>query len=337
MGTKLSPLARRSFFNAPTPHRSCQETCSSLQTCGQRPFSTASAYQQSLQVTRRKHKDPYALAQARQRKAANLSRQAILQRERAEMVGDPVRGNTTPFIASLRGAVPQELIPEKSAMSKSSTADSSRETPPGPEARDETHINHLLFESELRNTLETSHLLTQPVPNTDRSVADPAREEADDRAHHLQHLNAEAAMDRIFSLANAGSKDRTRANVYRCVQAFGRHETSKFLVPRPASNVPRDPSLPPPPEKTPRAGPDTGSSEVQIAILTTKIQTLADHMDGAGRKDKVNKRNLHLLVHRRQKLLKYLRRKERGGERWQYLTRTLGLTEASWKGEISLR
>ena len=89
--------------------------------------------------------------------------------------------------------------------------------------------------------------------------------------------------------------------------------------------------------KTPRAGPDTGSSEVQVAILTAKIKVLADHMLLKGRqKDKVNKRNLRLLVHRRQKLLQYLRRKERGGDRWQNLISTLGLTEGTWKGEISL-
>ena len=93
----------------------------------------------------------------------------------------------------------------------------------------------------------------------------------------------------------------------------------------------------PPPEKTARAGPDTGSPEVQIAILTTKIRVLAEHLGGLGRKDKVNKRNLQLLVHKRQKLLRYLRRKERGGERWENVIKELGLEDASWKGEISLR
>jgi len=90
------------------------------------------------------------------------------------------------------------------------------------------------------------------------------------------------------------------------------------------------------PDKTPRAGPDTGSSEVQIAVLTAKIRTLADFLETRGKTDKVNKRNLRLLVHRRQKLLLYLRRKERGGPRWQNIIDTLGLTEGTWRGEISL-
>jgi ribosomal protein S15 len=85
-----------------------------------------------------------------------------------------------------------------------------------------------------------------------------------------------------------------------------------------------------------RAGPDTGSSEVQIAILTAKIRSLANFLETRGKKDKVNKRNLRLLVHRRQKLLQYLRRKERGGPRYQRCVEMLGLTEGTWKGEISL-
>ena len=85
-----------------------------------------------------------------------------------------------------------------------------------------------------------------------------------------------------------------------------------------------------------RVGPDTGSSEVQIAILTAKIKKLADEQEGKASQDKVNKRNLRLLVHRRQKLLKYFLKKSRGGPRWQHLIETLGLTPATWQGEISM-
>jgi len=71
--------------------------------------------------------------------------------------------------------------------------------------------------------------------------------------------------------------------------------------------------------------------------LTAKIRVLANHLERPHyQKDKVNKRNLRVLVHRRQKLLAYLRRKERGSERWQNVVETLGLTDGTWKGEISL-
>jgi ribosomal protein S15 len=89
-------------------------------------------------------------------------------------------------------------------------------------------------------------------------------------------------------------------------------------------------------ERKERVGPDTGSSEVQVAILTAKIRALADFLETRGTTDKHGKRDLRLLVHRRAKLLKYLRRKERGGPRWQHLIETLGLTEGTWQGEITL-
>ena len=133
-----------------------------------------------------------------------------------------------------------------------------------------------------------------------------------------------------------------RVNIARCVSTFGRHNTDKLLPPR-APSLPNgvDKTHPVRPETNiaetaKRIGADTGSSEVQIAILTAKIKTLADFLQVRGKGDKHNKRNLRLLVHRRQKLLQYLRRKERGGPRWQHCIETLGLTEGTWKGEISL-
>ena len=157
---------------------------------------------------------------------------------------------------------------------------------------------------------------------------DPEEEERDARTHEIQHETAQVAISRILDLANANSKGRLRANIQRCIDTFGRHRTDEYLKPRPSVAVPKDP--------TPRAGADTGSSEVQIAILTAKIRVLANEYEGVSRNDKVNKRNLRLLLHRRQKLLKYLQRRERGGERWQNLVSTLGLTEGTWKGQIAV-
>ena len=71
--------------------------------------------------------------------------------------------------------------------------------------------------------------------------------------------------------------------------------------------------------------------------MTAKIRTLADNYEGENRKDKVNKRNLRLLLHRRQKLLKYMEKKERGSDRWQNMISKLGLTEATWRGEIAVK
>ncbi len=52
---------------------------------------------------------------------------------------------------------------------------------------------------------------------------------------------------------------------------------------------------------------DTGSSEVQIALLTSRIRSLTDHAK-ENKKDNHSRRGLVLLVSQRKKLLKYLRR-----------------------------
>ncbi|MGY8751484.1 MAG: 30S ribosomal protein S15 [Fidelibacterota bacterium] len=52
---------------------------------------------------------------------------------------------------------------------------------------------------------------------------------------------------------------------------------------------------------------DTGSSEVQIALLTARIRYLTDHAKD-NKKDNHSRRGLVLLVSQRKKLLKYLRR-----------------------------
>ena len=52
---------------------------------------------------------------------------------------------------------------------------------------------------------------------------------------------------------------------------------------------------------------DTGSSEVQIALLTERIRSLTEHVKN-NKKDNHSKRGLVMLVSQRKKLLKYLRR-----------------------------
>ena len=52
---------------------------------------------------------------------------------------------------------------------------------------------------------------------------------------------------------------------------------------------------------------DSGSPEVQIAILTTRINNLTEHMRTHG-KDYASRRGLLSMVSRRRRLLDYLRR-----------------------------
>ncbi|KKQ34464.1 MAG: 30S ribosomal protein S15 [candidate division WS6 bacterium GW2011_GWA2_37_6] len=54
---------------------------------------------------------------------------------------------------------------------------------------------------------------------------------------------------------------------------------------------------------------DTGSPQVQIALLTSKINELTEHLK-SHKKDKHSRRGLITMVGKRRKLLKYLERKE---------------------------
>ena len=58
-----------------------------------------------------------------------------------------------------------------------------------------------------------------------------------------------------------------------------------------------------------RHGEDTGSPEVQIAILTKRITELTDHLK-INKHDESSRRGLLKLVGRRRRLLTYLRRKD---------------------------
>jgi small subunit ribosomal protein S15 len=67
---------------------------------------------------------------------------------------------------------------------------------------------------------------------------------------------------------------------------------------------------------------DTGSPEVQIALLTERINQLRSHFD-AHKKDHSSRRGLLKLVSRRNQLLKYLTREDRS--RYQQIIGRLGL------------
>ncbi|MEM1421413.1 MAG: 30S ribosomal protein S15 [Pseudomonadota bacterium] len=67
---------------------------------------------------------------------------------------------------------------------------------------------------------------------------------------------------------------------------------------------------------------DTGSPEVQIAILTERITNLTEHFKGH-KKDNHSRRGLLKLVAQRRKLLDYLRGKQE--TRYQEVIKTLGI------------
>jgi small subunit ribosomal protein S15 len=71
-----------------------------------------------------------------------------------------------------------------------------------------------------------------------------------------------------------------------------------------------------------RSETDTGSPEVQVAILSKRIEELTEHLK-THKKDHASRRGLLQMVGRRRRLLDYLRREEI--ERYRSLIARLGL------------
>ncbi|MGC8742690.1 MAG: 30S ribosomal protein S15 [Verrucomicrobiia bacterium] len=67
---------------------------------------------------------------------------------------------------------------------------------------------------------------------------------------------------------------------------------------------------------------DTGSPDVQIALLTERINALTEHLQ-RNKKDFGSRRGLLMMVGKRRRLLNYLQRKDY--ERYIALTRKLNL------------
>lgn len=75
-------------------------------------------------------------------------------------------------------------------------------------------------------------------------------------------------------------------------------------------------------EEYKRSASDTGSPEVQVALLTTRINELSEHF-ATHKKDHHSRRGLLRLVNQRRKLLAYLKNKD--FDRYKELIGRLGL------------
>jgi small subunit ribosomal protein S15 len=67
---------------------------------------------------------------------------------------------------------------------------------------------------------------------------------------------------------------------------------------------------------------DTGSSEVQVAMLTARIMRLSEHLQ-TNKKDHSSRRGLLKLIGQRKRLLSYILQEDR--ERYQNLISRLGI------------
>lgn len=73
-----------------------------------------------------------------------------------------------------------------------------------------------------------------------------------------------------------------------------------------------------------QAAGDTGSPEVQVALLTTRINQLTGHLKQHA-KDDHSRRGLLKMVAKRRRLLNYINVKDKDGKRYKELAVSLGL------------
>jgi small subunit ribosomal protein S15 len=69
---------------------------------------------------------------------------------------------------------------------------------------------------------------------------------------------------------------------------------------------------------------DTGSAEVQVALLTARINQLTDHLK-TNRRDHHSRRGLFVMIGKRRRLLSYL--STRDAQRYKSLIQRLGLRD----------
>ncbi|CAG8462339.1 12564_t:CDS:2 [Ambispora leptoticha] len=124
----------------------------------------------------------------------------------------------------------------------------------------------------------------------------------DDDAVGIKDEDEKAAtLEKIVALHNTNAKAISLYNIRRAIKEFGRFEG------------------------------DTGSPEVQAAVWTVRILNLHEHIKN-NRKDKHNYRQLRMMVHKRQSMLKYLKRQDLG--RYFNCLKRLGLDQKTIEGQI---
>lgn len=270
------------------------------------------------------NQNPYLYQLQQQRRAANKKRQDEIAESRKKAMGNPVHGITTPFVESFDSGG-QNIFSTPPTNEDGNPLEEPHRLPIS------KHIkNYGIEKTLLDRALFAAEQLARPVQATsgvkeEEDLGDKMQED-----HRKLHAKREEAVKRILALETGNARNRLSANIRRIVETLGRHKTDFHLEKNPVSLTA------PPRELTPRAGPDTGSSEVQIAILTAKIRALSQALEKTGHGDKHGKRDLRIMVHKRQKLLKYMFRKEKGGPRWSNMVKKLGITDACWKWEITM-
>ncbi|KAK0551085.1 hypothetical protein OC846_000824 [Tilletia horrida] len=168
-----------------------------------------------------------------------------------------------------------------------------------------------------QNSELASLLSSNPISPASASTAsgefdvmnEDAQKALTEEMEELERAEAGSAdvLARVLDLRNASARGIRFENTRRIIQAFGR--------------------------KLPDGRLDTGNTEVQVALLTYRIRNMHSHLANA-RHDNHNRRQMNIMVHKRAKLLKYLKRTE--PQQYQSLLPRVGLLPRAVEGELIL-
>ncbi|KAI0094988.1 hypothetical protein BDY19DRAFT_988772 [Irpex rosettiformis] len=161
----------------------------------------------------------------------------------------------------------------------------------------------MLFESLPEMSVEAYRLRAQKSnAKKGKPVSAEELQAIEEKYAPLEHYKA-GMLARVVDLQNANAKGIAYENRRRCVEAFSE-------------------------EGNPN---DTGRPEVQAAILTMRIRNVWQHINQF-KHDVASRRGLRTLIHKRAKVLRYLKRKDR--DRYDAVLDRLGLEPKSVEGEL---
>lgn len=234
-----------------------------------------------------------------------MARQEVLKAERTPANFDPIIGMSTPFTRS--------LLTPATAWSPESTVEDSLYFPKEEVTKIQSAVAQA-FEARERadfsmlGSLPTTNKSTESQGSGDSSTSDFLASETkllNDKleAMRLRNEQNSEASSRIISLQNSNARTLRAYNTAHAIKEFGRKEG------------------------------DTGSAEVQAAILTARILAEATHIAN-NKKDVHGFRGFRGLVHQRQKVLKYLRTES--VERYFACINRLGLSDQAVVKEITM-
>ncbi|KAG4305627.1 hypothetical protein PORY_001183 [Pneumocystis oryctolagi] len=267
-----------------------------------------------------------------QRRKKNIEKQRKLKEQRSSNICDPVIGFPTDFTRSI--LYPRSIFTSETNLTNNSNFFfSNKELDAIFESAKEANLYRVGLSSSMANENYLEELkenMSQYINITEEtdiqslleslSKNDKIEEEVDSKNHEdkksyitklasiykvkkicKQEDKKAETMRRIMSLKNSNSKAIQLQNISSAIEQFKQHKS------------------------------DTGSPEVQAAIFTVRIHYLNFHLS-FHRKDKNTFRALRHLVHKRQKILKYLRKENQ--IRYFSCIKKLGLTDTAVVNEI---